>query len=87
MFDHKLKVTYAIDTLDPNPTIKYFDRFHEVEDYLTEEVERRVQWAVNHSQTSISEEERQELQEIEYSLITIEEIKEVPLEFIFGQAP
>ena len=86
MFDHKLKVTYAIDTLDPNPTIEYFDRFHEVEDYLTEEVERRVQWAVNHSQTSISEEERQELQEIEYSLITIEEIKKVPLEFIFGQA-
>jgi len=86
MFDHKLKVTYAIDTLDPNPTIKYFDLFHEVEDYLTEEVERRVQWAVNHSQTSISEEERQELQEIEYSLITIEEIKEVPLEFVFGQA-
>ena len=86
MFDHKLKVTYAIDTLDPNPTIKYFDLFHEVEDYLTEEVERRVQWAVNHSQTSISEEERQELQEIEYSLITIEEIKKVPLEFIFGQA-
>ena len=86
MFDHKLKGTYAIDTLDPNPTIKYFDLFHEVEDYLTEEVERRVQWAVNHSQTSISEEERQELQEIEYSLITIEEIKKVPLEFIFGQA-
>jgi len=86
MFDQKLKVTYAIDTLDTSPEVKFFNLFHEVEDYLTEEVERRVQWAVNHSQTSISEEERQELQEIEYSLITIEEIKKVPLEFIFGQA-
>jgi len=80
------KVTYAIDTLDTSPEVKFFDLFNEVEDYLTEEVERRVQWAVEHSQYSISEEERQRLEEFEYSLITIEEIKEVPLEFVFGQA-
>ena len=80
------KVIYAIDTLDTSPEVKFFDFFNEVEDYLTEEVERRVQWAVEHSQYSISEEERQRLEEFEYSLITIEEIKEVPLEFVFGQA-
>ena len=80
------KVTYAIDTLDTSPEVKFFDLFNEVEDYLTEEVERRVQWAVDHSQTYISEEERQRLEEFEHSLITIEEIKEVPLEFVFGQA-
>ena len=80
------KVIYAIDTLDTSPEVKFFDLFNEVEDYLTEEVERRVQWAVEHSQYSISEEERQRLEEFEYSLITIEEIKEVPLEFVFGQA-
>ena len=80
------KVIYAIDTLDTSPEVKFFDFFNEGEDYLTEEVERRVQWAVEHSQYSISEEERQRLEEFEYSLITIEEIKEVPLEFVFGQA-
>ena len=80
------KVIYAIDTLDTSPEVKFFDFFNEVEDYLPEEVERRVQWAVEHSQYSISEEERQRLEEFEYSLITIEEIKEVPLEFVFGQA-
>tara|TARA_R100001129_G_C5165590_1_gene203240 strand:- start:69 stop:320 length:252 start_codon:yes stop_codon:yes gene_type:complete len=80
------KVTYAIDTLDTSPEVKFFDLFNEVEDYLTEEVEQRVQWAVDHSQHYISEEERQRLEEFEHSLITIEEIKEVPLEFVFGQA-
>ena len=80
------KVIYAIDTLDTSPEVKFFDFFNEVEDYLTEEVERRVQWAVEHSQYSISEEQRKRLEEFEYSLITIEEIKEVPLEFVFGQA-
>ena len=70
------KVTYAIDTLDTSPEVKFFDRFNEVEDYLSEEVERRVQWTVDHSQTSISEEERQTLEEIEHSLITIEQFQE-----------
>ena len=65
------KVTYAIDTLDTSPEVKFFDRFNEVEDYLSKEIERRMQWAV-----FVTPEERRTLEEIEHSLITIEQFQE-----------
>tara|TARA_X000001036_G_scaffold414509_1_gene429788 strand:- start:73 stop:312 length:240 start_codon:yes stop_codon:yes gene_type:complete len=73
------KVTYAIDTCDTNPDIKFFELFSEVEDYLGEEIERRVQWSVDHSQTYVSMRERDELEEKEHCLIKIEEIKTIAL--------
>ena len=66
------KVTYAIDSLDPNPTIKYFDSYDEAENWLQEEVLHRVQWTVDHSPYSISEEELSQIQELEYSLVKFE---------------
>ena len=66
------KVTYAIDSLDPNPTIKYFDLFDEAENWLHEEVQNRVQWIVDHSPYTISEEEHIHEQEEEYSLTKLE---------------
>jgi len=71
------KVTYAIDSLDTNPTIKIFDFHHEMEDWISEEVSCRVQWSVDHSPYSISEKELEELEELEYSLVRIEEIEKV----------
>ena len=68
------KVTYSIDHLDNNPTIKIFDEWYEMQDWISEEVNNRVQWTVDHSPYSISEEELEQLEEEEYSLITIKEI-------------
>ena len=72
--DRIYKVTYAIDHLDNNPIIKKFDDFDEMEDWISEEVNNRVQWSVDHSPYSISEEELKGIEEEEYSLITIQEI-------------
>ena len=68
------KVTYSIDHLDNNPTIKIFDEWYEMQDWISEEVNNRVQWTVDHSPYSISEEELEQLEEEEYSLINIKEI-------------
>tara|TARA_R100001480_G_scaffold31165_1_gene42276 strand:- start:49 stop:264 length:216 start_codon:yes stop_codon:yes gene_type:complete len=70
----KYKVTYAIDYLDSNPTTKIFDFHHEMEDWISKEVNNRVQWTVEHSPYSISENELQGIEQEEYSLITIQEI-------------
>ena len=70
----KYKVTYAIDYLDSNPTTKIFDFHHEMEYWISEEVNNRVQWTVEHSPYSISENELQGIEQEEYSLITIQEI-------------
>jgi len=70
------KVTYAIDSLDPSPTIKIFDLWNELEDWINEEVQERVQWTVDHSPYSISEEERKQIEELEFSLVNIQNIKE-----------
>jgi hypothetical protein len=67
------KVTYAIDSLDPNPTIKTFDEWNEMQDWINEEVSQRVQWTVDHSPYLISENELVALEEQEHSLINIEE--------------
>ena len=68
------KVIYAIDHLDNNPTIKKFDDFDEMQDWISEEVNNRVQWSIDHSPHSISEDELQGIEQEEYSLITIQEI-------------
>ena len=66
------KVTYAIDYMDSNPIVKYFDLFDEAENWLHEEVQNRVQWYVDHSSYMISEEERSQIEEVEYSLARLE---------------
>ena len=68
------KVTYAIDSLDTNPTIKTFETEYEAEEWLHSEVQERMDYTVQHSPFSISEKEYQEIQEYEYSLVRIEEI-------------
>ena len=68
------KVTYPVNHLDNNPTIKIFDEWYEMQDWISEEVNNRVQWTVDHSPYSISEEELEQLEEEEYSLINIKEI-------------
>ena len=67
------QVIYSADYLDSQPLVKYFEdeEFNDLEDFLTEEVERRVQFGVDHSPYQVDEEERQSLEEIEWTLIQI----------------
>ena len=68
------KVTYAIDSLDPNPTIKTFDEEYEALEWLENEVQERIDYTVQHSPYTISEKEYQEIEENEYTLVRIEEL-------------
>ena len=70
------KVTYATDYLDPKPVIKFFDEHYEMEEWIFDEVQRRMDYVVQHSPYTISEEEYREIEEYEYSLVRIEEIKQ-----------
>ena len=68
------KVTYAIDSLDSNPTIKIFEHEYEAEEWLHDEVQERVSYIVQHSPYTISEKEYQEIEENEYTLVRIEKL-------------
>ena len=68
------KVTYAIDSLDSNPTIKTFEHECEAEEWLYNEVQERIDYIVQHSPFTISEKEHQEIEENEYTLVRIEKL-------------
>ena len=70
------KVTYPVDSLDNKPTVKTFDDFYELEEWISEEVQHRIDYTVQHSPYTISEEEYKEIEEYEYSLIHIEDLKQ-----------
>lgn len=67
------KVTYAIDSLDNNPTIKIFNEEYEALEWVENEVQRRIDYIVQHSPFTISEEEYQQIEESEYSLVQIQQ--------------
>ena len=68
------KVTYAIDSLDTKPVIKTFEHEYEAEEWLNDEVQRRMDYIVQHSQYTISEEEYYEIEQNEYTLVRIEKL-------------
>jgi len=72
------RVTYAIDSLDPNPDQWTFDSEWEALDFLSDEISRRVSYQVEHSPHAIaeSESEWEALHELESSLARIEPLEE-----------
>ena len=68
------RVTYAIDSLDTNPVIKTFEHEYEAEEWLHNEVQERMDYTVQHSPYTISEEEYKEIEENEYQLVRIEKL-------------
>jgi len=66
------KVTYAIDSLDTNPTTVTFAEEWEAIDWLENEISRRIDYVVQHSAYSISETELEGIREVETSLARIE---------------
>ena len=71
MLERNYKVTYASDSLDPNPIVKVFDNSNELQDWLTMEVNKNVQAQID--EDSDLESERESLEQIEYSLVRIED--------------
>lgn len=68
-----ITVTYAIDTMDPNPTVETFDTMSEAQDWVADEMQRRIDWTVSHSPYPISDEELDEMRESEFALVRIED--------------
>ena len=74
-FEPKYKVTYPHDEMDwKNPTVKFFDLHDEMEDWVHEEVQRRIDFTVQHSPFTVSEEEYKEIEEYEWYLVKVEEV-------------
>lgn len=69
--DHVAVVTAAADSCDPCPDVIAFDTVWEAEDWVAEEIERRVQHAVDHSPHPVSEDDRDSMVETETELFTI----------------
>lgn len=68
------KVTYAIDSLDPNPVVETFEEEYEAIDWLNDETKRRVDHIVEHSPYSVSEEEYEQWHEQELALARIDRV-------------
>jgi hypothetical protein len=68
-----ITVTYAIDSLDPNPAVELFDTMSEAQDWIADEMQRRIDWTVSHSPYPIREDELEEMREIELTLVHIED--------------
>jgi hypothetical protein len=58
------KLTYAVDSLDPDPMVKSFEEFTELTEWLDDEISRRV----DHSSEFISD-----FREAEAALVRIDE--------------
>ena len=69
----KCTVIIAADSLDSKPEIKTFDFLYEAQDYASERVSQSVQWRVDHSPYTISEEELDEMYEEEWALVNFVE--------------
>ena len=66
-------VTQAVDSMDPSPERKVFLDEYDAQDYVSESLSQRMDYIVQHSPYSVSEQEYEELQEQELALINIEQ--------------
>ena len=67
-------VTEAVDSLDPSPDQYLFTTEQEALDHVSEGIQTRVDYIVQHSPHSISEDELQALEEHEAQLFKVEEV-------------
>ena len=66
-------VTASVDSLDPSPDVIAFADVSDAEEWVSEEVERRVQYQVDHSPYAVTEADREAMTEVEFTLFTITE--------------
>jgi len=65
-------VTQAVDSLDPSPERKVFLNEYEAQDYVSESLQHRMDYIVQHSPYSIDESEYESIEEQESELIRLE---------------
>ena len=70
----RYKVTQAVDYLDPNPVITFFEEEWEAIDFAWDCINDAVQWRVDHTPYAISEKELNEIHEQERELVRLEEV-------------
>ena len=68
------KVTVSIDSLDPNPDKYYFGTGDEATEFIYDTVSASVQYRVDHSPYTISEEELENIREEEMALVRLEKM-------------
>jgi hypothetical protein len=68
------RVTYSVDSLDPNPEIEYFEEEYEAIEYVGEELSRRVQHIVEHSVYTVTDSDLADIEANESTLVRIERI-------------
>jgi hypothetical protein len=66
-------VTAASDSLDPHPDVIAFETLWEAEDWVSEELERRLQHMIDHSPYPVTEGDRDQWSEEQTTLFTITE--------------
>lgn len=71
--DRVAVVTVSVDSMDPSPDVISFDTVWEAQDWVSEEVSRRVQFRVDHSTEEVTEEELDNWTEEEMTLVHITE--------------
>jgi len=67
-------VTESVDSMDPSPDQYLFTTEQDALDHVSEGIQTRVDYLVQHSPHSISEDELEALQEQEAQLFTVEEV-------------
>ena len=79
--DPQYKVKYYHYEMDSKPTVKFFEFHNDMEDWISEEIQRRVDFTVQHSSDSVSEREYEEIEEYERTLVIIEKIQSCDVNF------
>ena len=76
-FDPKYKDKYYHCEMDSKPTVKFFEFHNDMEDWISEEVQRRVDMQVMED----SDLNREHAQQYEWTLVRIEEIQSCNVDF------
>lgn len=66
-------VTCAVDSLDPHPEVIAFPSLWEAEEWVSEQVQARMDYRVQHSQYPVTEEDIAQWEEEEMQLFTVED--------------
>ena len=75
--DPQYKVKYYHCEMDSKPTVKFFEFYNDMEDWISEEVQRRVDMQVMED----SDLNREHTEEYEWTLVRIEEIQSCDVDF------
>jgi hypothetical protein len=68
------RVTYKAFEMDDKPVVKKFDEWHEAEEWVQDEIARRVDWRVQHTSYYIDDSAYGHFHEEESSLVRVDRI-------------